>query len=233
MQESLDSTFATRHFQLLALTDKFYDCEDDTIVYSLSRVGSTINLLFKSVYEPGFCFTNGQSTSQGRAMVGIDFGPLSNGVYPFNITYDSSTTIWSLYVDSEVSFVSFKNSAGTADTFDRIIRVPVNTLSVTIGTKVPDKYYLIDNFLDSLQVYGAQPLPLVKGNNYAYDFYINDSSFLATKYTYYKEVVYRYYGDFSIVKNLAAHLEIISDSALNFTLASDKGSVYETDYYPH
>ncbi len=219
VQELLSATYTDRHLQFFCLTDKSYDCGNDSLVYTCSKANNIVNIKFLSVFEPGFCFdANGNSTSQGIAGTVIDLGYFDAGIYSVNITNGDILYPCTLRVDSQKFSLT-----GLPNTLDTLVwRVPKNVIWGYLGTDSSSKSALISDFIDSLLSYGAQPVPLIPDKDFAYSYYYYDSVYSASAYTFNRTFVYKFSGDFSAVQNLAAHFEQISDSLMAFDIQNDR-----------
>ncbi len=224
MQETLASSYMERHLQLKFATDRLYNC-GDTIVYTFSRTGDTFNIIFSSVLEPGACLTRAAGAT-ANGLASLDFGNLSNGTYYINITNRVQNPC-TLTVDSGEYIFTRGNTNGLSHTMDTLIRVADNVIWGYLGTNSSNNAWIIPAFIDSLMGHGAQSIPIVPGNNFAYNYYLVDSQICTRHafdgYYYSKSFVYHYSGDFSPILNLIQSFKGQSQNSVVFNVANDKG----------
>ena len=219
--ENLEAT--QRVFILKCRTEKIYNCFNFTIINRVDLTRESMTISFLGVHKPQICLT-----ALGPARATLDLGSLSAGVYPMEIAMNGRTSGFQLEVSNESYAIS--GSGNYLVSFDHrdLRRVPEKTIWGLVGYHSSGSVALVQSFLDSLRLAGAEPIQLRPGY---YGYFTLDSGGsieppLNHGYLYVHPYVYHYSGSSSVLRDIVKTIgETIGDH-LSIRLYTSQGEEF-------
>jgi hypothetical protein len=221
VSESVDST--NRSLFLNCYTEKIFGCSNYGIqsTYVLSENKITIN--FIQIIVPNICLT-----SLGPASTLIKLKGLTNKIYEIELNFGENKITGQL----NVSASSFKATLPTQTKVQfvnpELGRIPNNTIYGTVHYHVTSTASTVQNFIDSLQFYGATATLYPQGDYGNFQIESNgqikqnqDLGYYFTRY-----YIFNYSNNSGQLKNLVRRFGINYPNDLLITLNTTKGETF-------
>ncbi len=218
MWETLDST--KRTFQLHCQTEEIYPCYNYGISNTFSVFSERIEIKLDGILVPDICLT-----ALGPARAFLDLETLSEGTYGISILINNSQSTGSLIVDPEYYELNLDIKRQVDLKFDRLNRVPENTIWGRVNYHKSSTEQLAEAFFDSLKVIGAEYRAYRPGD-YGYFRIDSDGNKLPPEYPgqkYVKPFIFEYTGEMSDLRTLLKNYRQLYDDLLTISLNTSKG----------
>jgi hypothetical protein len=148
MTETVDST--KRVLNLVCATEKIFACSNYGILTTYSLTNDKITIYFNKIITPDICLT-----SLGPASTVINLSGLPNKTYELELNFGSAKISGQLAI-TEGSFIATLPTQTKVQFLNPDLkRIPANTIYGTVHYHSASTSSIAQQFIDSLQLYGA------------------------------------------------------------------------------
>ncbi|MEI7735560.1 MAG: hypothetical protein WCI49_08835 [Ferruginibacter sp.] len=221
MSETVDST--KRVLTLTCFTEKIYGCSNLSIQTSHTITSGKITINFIKIAESYICLT-----SLGPAYTIINFDKIPIGVYELELNFGNSKVAGQLNVSTGSFVASVPVQTKVQFINPDLKRVPDNTIFGTVHYHAAGTATLVQQFIDSLQYFGATATVYPQGDYGQFQIEAGGSIKQTQDPGYYftRYYIFNYTGNNNLLKNLVQRYGNNYPSELLITLNSTRGQVF-------
>lgn len=221
MTETVDST--KRVLNLFCATEQIFECSNYGIQTTYSLTNDKITIHFIKIITPDICLT-----SLGPASTVINLSGLSNRTYELELNFGSAKISGQLAI-TEGSFIATLPIQTKVQFLNPDLkRIPANTIYGTIHYHSASTSSIAQQFIDSLQLYGATPALYHPGDYIQFQIEANgqikqtqDAGYYFTRY-----YIFNYSGSSGQLKDLVKRFGTGYPNLLLVSLYTTKGEIF-------
>jgi hypothetical protein len=221
MTETVDSVKRTLSFN--CYTEKIFECSNYGIENTYTLTNNKITLNFIKIITPNICLT-----SLGPSSTIINLNGLANKIYEIELNFGTNKITGQLNVTSGSFIATLPTQTKVEFVNPDLKRVPNNTIYGTIHYHSASTSSIVQNFIDTLQLYGATQTLYPQGDYGQFEIEPNlqikqtqDLGYYFTRY-----YIFNYSGNSGQLRDLVKRFGINYGNLLLITLNTAKGETY-------
>lgn len=221
MSETADSTKRTLTFN--CSTEKIYGCINFGIQTSSAITGNKITINFIKIAEPSICLT-----AVGPASTQISFDNIPNGIYELEFIFGQTIIKGQLNAGTGSFIATVPVQTRLQFVNPDLKRIPGNTIFGTVHYHAAGTGPVVQQFIDSLQYFGAAAILYPQGDYGQFQIESNGSIRQTQDPGYYftRYYIFNYTGNNNPLKNLVQRYGNNYPDSLLITLNSTKGQTF-------
>lgn len=221
MTETVDST--KRVLNLLCATEKIFACANFGIQTTYTLTNDKITIHFIKIIAPDICLT-----SLAPASTVINLSGLSNKTYELELNFGGAKILGQLTITAGNFVATLPSQTKVQFVNPDLKRVPANTIYGTVHYHSASTSSIAQQFIDSLQLYGATPALYPPGDYIQFQIEANgqirqtqDAGYYFTRY-----YIFNYSGSTGQLKDLVKRFGTSYPNLLLVSLYTTKGEIF-------